>query len=286
MIDVAINVYGKPYHTLVSLLSLLKHSGKWIDKIYVQFENKLPHGDEVEWIKKYLPDNTIYSTPKFYFGYRTSMDKLGNDDYRLSVRYQYAWENSDKDFLFTLHNDMLFKGDIIGEMLERIKDKAAIGSIGQCWNCPANNVCKSFETFKPTYEEAIKIVKENPASKDRTTVELIDKVNPMPLPECRVNEWACLINLKKLKNEVIPIGDTPPFGCTRLHFDTGVDWFRSLYLKKYEFVNWDGEKDGFFTHAPFTICGGNSLDGNKIIYKKAESVAREYFKGVFLNGNK
>lgn len=33
-VDVIINVYGKPWQTLCTLKSLMKYSGKYIDKIY------------------------------------------------------------------------------------------------------------------------------------------------------------------------------------------------------------------------------------------------------------
>lgn len=34
-VDVAVNVYGKPYQTVLSILSLLKYSKNYIDKIYI-----------------------------------------------------------------------------------------------------------------------------------------------------------------------------------------------------------------------------------------------------------
>ena len=46
-IDVAINVYGKPWQTLVSLKSLLKVSAKYIDKIYFIEENKQPFNEDI-----------------------------------------------------------------------------------------------------------------------------------------------------------------------------------------------------------------------------------------------
>lgn len=53
-----------------------------------------------------------------------------------------------------------------------------------------------------------------------------------PLPECRVNEWACLVNLEMTREHVAPRGPLPPFGafeqCGRLCLDTSVPWFREL----------------------------------------------------------
>ena len=42
LVDVAINVYGKPYQTLATLKTLMLHSGKHIDKIYFIQESKQP----------------------------------------------------------------------------------------------------------------------------------------------------------------------------------------------------------------------------------------------------
>jgi hypothetical protein len=35
IVDVIINVYGKPWQTICTLKSLIKHSGNHIDKIYL-----------------------------------------------------------------------------------------------------------------------------------------------------------------------------------------------------------------------------------------------------------
>jgi hypothetical protein len=40
MIDVAINVFGKPWQTIVTLRSLLKTNGEHIDRIYIVKEKK------------------------------------------------------------------------------------------------------------------------------------------------------------------------------------------------------------------------------------------------------
>jgi hypothetical protein len=64
-VDVAINVYGKPYQTALSILSLLKYSKKYINKIYINIEKKQPE-DFDETILKELPIDipVIFYTPK------------------------------------------------------------------------------------------------------------------------------------------------------------------------------------------------------------------------------
>jgi len=64
-VDVIINVYGKPWQTLVALKSLMLHSGQWIDKIYMNVEKHHPYDDEVRWIIEGF-DNVISFTPKEY----------------------------------------------------------------------------------------------------------------------------------------------------------------------------------------------------------------------------
>ena len=47
-VDVVIHVYGKPWQTLCTLKSLMKHSGKHIDKIFFVKEPNQPYGDNIE----------------------------------------------------------------------------------------------------------------------------------------------------------------------------------------------------------------------------------------------
>ena len=105
-IDVAINVYGKPWQTLVSLKSLLKVSAKYIDKIYFIEENKQPYNADVKWVVDELNyENLVYFRPKFHLWVKeTSRFKfIWNADYRKSLRYQYGIEKTDKKYLLIIH---------------------------------------------------------------------------------------------------------------------------------------------------------------------------------------
>jgi hypothetical protein len=300
-VDVAINVYGKPYQTLVAILSLLRYSRQWIDKIYLITEREQPHNDnllpilvgivlnEIKEIEIYTPKYYLsYCVPYYHGGFNN--DKLIDHEYRLSVRYQYAWEKTDKP-LFICHNDMLFKGDQIGAMIEAVSwpvldnygtPYAGAGSIGQCWNCPANKVCSPDKLWSPTYDEVIKIITENRSP--RTKIEMIDKDYPMPMPECRLNEFACLINVPMLRREVMPLGDTLPFGWMGQDFgDTGQKWYRSLYLKGYRFLNFKIEnysEHAWITHEP-TMSNVLDNPNQKDKYYEVEKIAFEYLKKEF-----
>ena len=140
VVDVALNVFAKPYQTALSLLSLFKFSGAHIDRVYLQFE---PYGSAFDHaspyiMAEYFQDRAVVSQPEIWLQLDAAdPSRLNDPAYRHSIRYQYAFEHSDKQFLLTLHNDVLVLRDMVGAMLEQIKDAFAIGSVGQCWNCPA-----------------------------------------------------------------------------------------------------------------------------------------------------
>jgi hypothetical protein len=269
-IDVVINVYGKPYQTLCTLKSLMKHSSKHIDKIYLIKEKEQPYDEEMDWIFSYF-DNLIVYTPTKY-NFITININMGNDDERYGVRYQYGFEKSDKEFIFITHNDVLYTDDIIGDMINQIGDSVGIGQIGQCWNCPAKNanLCNGdkFYEWNPTYEEVISL--ELPYV--RTNIDNIDRYNPKPMIECRVNEWACLINRELSNKETYPNGDTSLFGTYDV--DMGTLWFKSLHLKGYKFV--DYRKN--FIHSYWSeISNGYQTQLNKDLYDKSEENAKKYY---------
>jgi len=270
-IDVCINIYGKPWQTLCTLKSLMKHSGYIIDKIYAIVEKSQPYNENVDWIFEHF-DNVIKYTPSQYIFFKTSVDNNSEED-RLSVRHQYGFEKSDKKYIFITHNDVLYTEDIIGNMLQEIGDSIGIGEIGQCWNCPAKeaNLCsgEKFYEWNPTYDEVISLKLPH----IRTNINNIDKINPKPLPECRLNEWACLINKELSNRETYPNGDTPFFGV--LGMDSGIPWFKSLHLKGYTFKDY---RKSFIHTYWANNAGGYVVQLNESLYIKSEEVAKEYYE--------
>lgn len=275
-VDVCINVYGKPWQTLCTLKSLMSHSSKHIDKIFLIKEKKQPYNEEIEWLYDYF-DNLIIYEPETYVFLHT--DPLNNPQFNVSdIRYQYGFENSNKKFLFITHNDVLYTGDIISDMLENIGDSVGIGEIGQCWNCPAkaNNLCsgENFNLWNPSYFDVISLGLPH----SRTNIQNVDKVNPKPLPECRLNEWACLINRELSNRETTPNGDTPPFGTFGL--DIGTLWFKSMFLKGYKFI--DYRKN--FIHSYWSELGnGYQTQLNKDMYILSEENAKHFYQNNILN---
>lgn len=281
-VDVAICVYGKPYQTAVTLASLLQCSGHFIDKVFLQIESVQPHGVDISaLLRVFGGERFVHHTPALHIGidfYRGQ--DLSNTELRRSFRYQYAWETTDKDFLFISHNDCLFDGDVVGGMLEqqRAGDYAGVGWIGQCWNCPAHSagLCNgdSYSSFHPTYEEAVALAVQYPSP--RTAPGGIDQRDPMPLPECRLNEFACLIDMRKARPATVPEGSIIPFGAMTV--DIGTQWFRDMVLSGHRFKNWFKN----VTHAPFSAgANGFSADRNRAIYDRSEEMAAEALRKYF-----
>jgi hypothetical protein len=269
-VDVCINVFGKPWQTLCTLKTLMKHSGDKIDKIYLIIESTQPYNESLLWIFSYF-DNLIIHTPNTYIFTKHHINNLDESD-RHTVRYQYGIEKSDKKFIFITHNDVLYTGDIIGDMLDKIGDSVGIGEMGQCWNCPAfsEGLCSGskFYDWNPSIEEVLSLKLPH----IRTGLHNIDRENPKPMPECRLNEWACLINRELNNKETYPNGDTPFFGMYGL--DLGDRWFKSLHLKGYKFTDYREN----FKHSYWSpLDGGYPTQLNQDIYKIAEENAKKYF---------
>ena len=281
-VDVAVNVYGKPYQTVLSILSLLKYSKNHIDKIYIITEKNQPFGFEKSIIKELLNGlPVIFYTPKLYFGWWEGRRRgtiysilCKFDFFRHSIRYQYAWEKSTAKYLFIMHNDMVFHKDIIGNYLNNINDKIAIGTVGQCWNCTASEKYCSRETYfnyRPSNIQLIEMYKGWHANRAVTKGLVKENGINWPLPECRLNEQAALINLEIAKKVTMPKGGAVPFGTFSL--DTGTLWFQQISKLGFEVTNdvyWNYASHGIFN---LNRSGHGSLD-NKKLYDEEESMAK------------
>lgn len=257
--DVAVNIFAKPFQTSLAVLSLLDVSRSRINKIWLNYE---PFGSQFDSVEPYIiyeylqeiqavPCNA--SQPEYWLARNVpDPNKMGDPQYRYGIRYQYAWENSNAPFLFVMHNDVYFFRDLLSPMLERIGNAAAIGEIGQCWNCPASkadlvqSVCgtpacsrDNYAKFRITYNQLDKLYEQAQAnsvfvrSYNKNGFNKDFQEHPWPLPECRPNEWACLINLNKTRPLTQPLGPVPPYGafgaCGDMHLDIATPWFRGIH---------------------------------------------------------
>ncbi len=281
-VDVAVAVHGKPWQTASTLFSLLEHSGRHIDKIWFHEEPKHVNNDGVDFVLPWFADKLVHFKPPLFLGYEkltpTIMRRVRNDpDYRRSIRYQIPFEDTEKRFLLFCHNDTFFTGDVVGEMLKRLENSpyVGIGMIGQCWNCPAHaaGVCDGarHESFNPSYSEAIALVKKYPMPRTRASHFSRWKRNFMP--ECRLNEFACMLDLDKCRPLVFPKGDVAPLGL--FAEDTGTKFFQDMRRRGERFLHYPEH----FHHGRFAPnASGNALEHASQIdnYRLAEELAKQY----------
>ena len=267
-VDVAVNIFAKPYQTALSLLSLLKQSEPHVGTIWLQSEPMGSRYDRVSpyVVARYLQEELHWpcrvSQPEHWLALKApDPARLGDAAYRLSIRYQNAFEHSDSRKLLLMHNEVYVFGDALGEMLAAMGDAFAIGQLGQCWRCPAHAPqvvrdimggppCASarYEEFRPDaaalrrlYARARELnVPVRPYEECFT--ELFDR-QPWPLPECRVNEWFCLLDLERTRPHCVPFGPALPPGafgaCGRYNLDTSVPWFRAMHALGYRARHFD-----------------------------------------------
>lgn len=266
MVDVIISVYGKPWQTLATLKSLYHHSGQHIDKLFFLEEAEHPFNGKVDWVLGELRDVIHYKPASHVNPYSMPSSKVPYEN----IRHQYGIDHSDKKYVFVIHNDVLFLGDIIGEMLNEIEDCIGIGEIGQCWNCPAKakGLCsgEKFYEWWPTYQEVLDLGLPHV----RTRLDNVHQINPKPLPECRLNEWACLID-----REICVKEGAPYFGS--FDDDSGTAWFRAMHLKGYKFKDYRRN----FHHAYWANAGGYNVQRDVSMYLESELNAKQWLKEHF-----
>jgi hypothetical protein len=256
-VDVVMNIFAKPYQTALAFLSLLKFSSPHLDRLYLQFE---PAGSRYDVeppyaIAEYLQDQgreVVIFQPEIWIECSAvDESRLEEHDYRVALRYQYAFEHTDKRYLFVLHNDVMFKRDIIGAMLDRMDGVFTLGPLGQCWCCPARDAdlareaglgetpCTPdhYQDFQPDFaglERLYTLARQRGIFVrpywEGWAAHYRDRA--WPLPECRVNEWGCLVDMDQTRHLVRPQGNILPFGayeaCGSETLDISVAWFRDL----------------------------------------------------------
>jgi hypothetical protein len=268
-IDVSIVYYGKPYQTIVSILSLLKYSENNIDTVFITVEKKQPFDQYagihivLDALKDKVKIKTYY--PKFFYslGPLDDLEIKNNSDLRWSIPYQYALEKSDKPFVFIMHNDMLFHDNMIGQMLKNYAESknkyAGLGSIGQCWSCPAGPTfakkCNGFLQHKTTFTqtEALELHHIQKTPRKKLDIEIIESGRYFPLPECRLNEYACMIDTAVYRQNTLPEGSKRCFGGVWNGADLGTTWFYQMVNDGYQFKHLSLEQ--YATHSPFNSVG-------------------------------
>src|SRR5207244_12735628 len=89
-----------------------------------------------------------------------------------------------------------------------------------------------YQQFRPTLEELLELSRRFPPPRNPNHDHHIQRDRPHPLPECRLNEFACLIHKAIVDPWVMPNDGIPPFGAYNYGLDMGSAWFR--------YLNWVG----------------------------------------------
>ena len=274
LVDAAINYYGKPWQTRLTIETLLGHSGQHVDKVYLVEEPRQPREDEsIATVTDGFGDRVIVLRSAHYLGYWSLRPrwKLGREDVRLSVRYQQPLEITDKKYVFLSHNDVEYTADLVGMLLEAIHTgpHAGAGLIGQCWNCPAHTagVCDSDRVgeLHLSYAKTLRLVAS--VRSPRTRWWMIEPWAPLPLPECRLNESSCLLDVQRYRRHTVPNGTAPPIGMATRRTDTGCAWYRSMLRRGETFVN--VHVDEYSLH-----LGGHPALFDSRLYDEREAEAR------------
>jgi len=284
-VDVAIQVYGKPAQTAVTLLSLLRHSGGRIHRIWFVEEKRQPFSARFDRIHAHLGRRLVRYRPPLWIGARQLPARwmYRMRPVRLSLRYQRAWEMSDQPYLFITHNDVLYTGDIIGSLLTRIQGHIAAGPVGQCWNCPAwsAKVCspETFMHYRPSYEEWTRLSTMHPGARADRYSDVIDPTRPWPLPECRVNEWSMLVDLARARPATLPLGQAVPLGASH-GMDTGTQWFHDVLNAGHTVAHMDITP--YALHAWASSSGGGypALADRKE-YDRGEALALDHLRSNY-----
>ncbi len=179
---------------------------------------------------------------------------------------------------------MLYRGDLIGAYLNGIGNALAIGAVGQCWNCEANyaGVCSPdrFQVYRPLQSQYAELLAGTQPGPRRERYPDVSGVDPVwPLPECRLNEFAALINMEMAQPLSYPVGPVLPFGGP-FGLDLGSHWFEHMCRHGQEIRHFDF--NSLATHGwTMNGYGGAVSDKDPELYRKTEQAALDLLRADF-----
>ncbi len=144
---------------------------------------------------------------------------------RENIRYQWALDNTDKKYVFIIHDDMEFKKNVLQEyisFIESLKKPAVVGDLGLCWICQYHNkpyLCTPSRIMNGDYPTSI--------------WPLTDFKTSSVMRSCRISEWCCLISVEA--NKDILRKERVFFGNYDDHGDIGAYWFDRAIALGYSF---------------------------------------------------
>lgn len=259
-IDVAIQSFKKPESLVYTLLSLKKYCGDIIDTIYIN-DDCSDKGTIEHYLEKRLTDILqpikikvrINSKPSGYTHTLLTRDMLVKKSIKYKIqllgnfaikrvkwysttddiRYQWAINNTDKRYIFLIHDDIKFYDNVAKLYLDCIKQDnklAIVGDLGGSNRCPFGPCGKTCNPEK--INNGIFPDKKWPVTGKKTILHtLIGRYNR----NCRINEWCCLIDVNKAKELAQKEGTY--FGNYEGGGDVGTFWFDRIIKMGYKFID-------------------------------------------------
>jgi len=258
-IDVAVNSYKKPESLIYTLMTLKKVAGDIIDTVYINDDcsgdgtsSLYRHPDIADYFKPWkldVRDNTenvgikqVYVKGYYpeYMNWKFMLKRWGrffSKEYphkKEDIRYQYAIDNTDKRYLLLIHDDVLFKKNIVNVYLQAFinnPELAIVGDFGQCWRCLFADVCSPQKILSGTLPSPYWPLTPSEKNSDVT------KFNPRKgfTRACRINEWCMMLDVNRAKE--ITEKSRSFIGNMYPHSDTGAYWFGMAVNLGYKFTD-------------------------------------------------
>ena len=265
-IDVAIQSFKKPELLLYTLLSLKKVSQDKIDQIWIQDDSDDP--EVVDFYKSQVFLNALwpwkinikantqrggwwftpvdglypaYLSPfkRLLFSLRAKYRGTGFSLKRENSRYQWAIDNTDKSYLFIIHDDIVFYEDLIESMIYKFENNtnlAIVGDLGQCWRCEYSRQGCNSDKVNSGYRPSL----------NWPDIEVGMSGHRWP---CRINEWCCVISTSAASS--IEKKYNVLFGGYDNHGDVAAYWFSLINEENFDFedIAPSDTKKKLFLHA-------------------------------------
>ena len=271
-IDVAVQSYKKPESLIYSLLSLHKHCKSEVDTVWINDDQssedviriyesselkKALHpwkikvrrnlnrmGWWISFVRGYKPKYLSYGYMLIRMAWNFYKNKsiyVAKDD----VRYQWAIDHTDKEYIFIMHDDITFKGNVINRYMESasiMTSPGIVGDLGQCWRCAYQKLGCNPNKILNGYRPAINWPYTKISKGDHHWA-------------CRINEWSALISVncaKFIENKYrIFYGNYDNKG------DVSAYWFSRIVNEGFSFDDpiSNSEREKFYLHSENGISG-------------------------------
>ncbi len=258
-IDVSVQSYKKPESLVYTLFSLKKYCGELIDTVYINDDGsnngtvecytdekfkqmmapiniKVRVNEKPGKYTKTLMTKELFKRKslgkKIQLLLHTFIDRIQWHDTEEDIRYQWAINQTDKKYLFIIHDDIKFFDNVLALYLEDIKSggHAVVGDFGGCELCRFGPCGEEGKCGPEKIMAGIYPCKSWPRMGYKTPIHMILGRSTR---HCRINEWCCLIDVAAAREltekEGTCIGNYEAGG------DTATYWFERVIKRGYTF---------------------------------------------------